>query len=200
MPNSIDKAMPSTDANIDVIPLALQKNGRSSEWRRQILSPSGNIIPMRNAGGASSSTDNNMRMSVASDRAHVVNMGVSSPASTSVVSRATTLAMTALDRDMRTDRGAADPAKEKNCEKHYTQPVDGMPKEDHQPLHLRYLNQHEAHADRTEIRYGWRQRRQRHPPRKTDKRNDDVVAAGAKRYHDEQQSHVDRRVVIRESR
>ena len=31
MPNSIDKAMPSTDANIDVIPLALQKNGSSSE-------------------------------------------------------------------------------------------------------------------------------------------------------------------------
>ena len=52
MPNSMDKAMPSTEANIDVMPLALQKNGSSSEWRRQTLSPSGNIIPMQNAGGA----------------------------------------------------------------------------------------------------------------------------------------------------
>src|SRR5712691_7936059 len=96
MPNSMDKAMPSTDANIDVIPLALQKNGRSSECRRQMLCPSGNIIPMQNAGGARSSTDNKMRMSVASDRAHVVNKGVNSPTTTSVARSATTLAMTAL--------------------------------------------------------------------------------------------------------
>ena len=101
---------------------------------------------------------------------------------------------------MRTDRGAADPAKEKNCEKYHTQPVDGMSKEDHQPLHLRYLDQHEAHADSAEIRYGWRQRRQRHPLCEADKGNDDVVPAGAKRDQDEQQSHADRRVVIRESR
>ena len=31
IPTSMDKAMPNTEANIDVIPLALQKNGRSSE-------------------------------------------------------------------------------------------------------------------------------------------------------------------------
>ena len=30
MPNWIDNATPSTDANIDVIPLVLQKNGSSS--------------------------------------------------------------------------------------------------------------------------------------------------------------------------
>src|SRR5712672_3728963 len=98
MPNAIDNAMPSTDANIDVIPLALQKKGRSSAWRRQILSPSGNIIPAQNDGGASSSTDNRMRVSVASDRAHVVSKGVNSPAATSVVRRATTLATTAARR------------------------------------------------------------------------------------------------------
>ena len=88
MPNSIDRAMPSTDASIDVIPLALQKNGSSSECRRQMLSPSGNIIPMQKAGGASSSTDNRMRTSVASDRAQPVTRGVNSPAAASVASSA----------------------------------------------------------------------------------------------------------------
>src|SRR5580704_5998580 len=98
MPNSMDSAIPSTDANIDVMPLALQKNGSSSEWRRQMLSPSGNIIPMQNAGGANSSTDSRMRMSVAADRAQAVSRGVSSPATTSVVSSAATLAATAAGR------------------------------------------------------------------------------------------------------
>jgi len=56
---------------MDVIPLALQKNGRSSALRRQMLSPRGNIMPMQKAGGARSSMDNRMRMSVASDRAQV---------------------------------------------------------------------------------------------------------------------------------
>src|SRR3984893_7583956 len=98
IPNSIDKAMPSTDASIEVIPLALQKKGSSSDGRRQMLSPSGNIIPMQNAGGAKSSTDSRMRMSVAADRAQVVSKGVSSPATTSVVRSAMVLAMTAPGR------------------------------------------------------------------------------------------------------
>src|ERR1700732_1404454 len=98
MPNSMDSAIPSTYANIDVIPLALQKNGSSSEWRRQMLSPSGNIIPMQNAGGAQSSTDSRVRTSVAADRAQVVSKEVSSPATTSVVRSAMVLAMTAPGR------------------------------------------------------------------------------------------------------
>src|SRR5882757_11204699 len=101
MPNSIDSAMPSTEANIEVIPLALQKNGSSAEWRRQMLKPNGNIIPMQNAGGASSATDNTMRMSVASDRAQSVSSGVSSPAATSVASKAAILAATAPGRGAR---------------------------------------------------------------------------------------------------
>src|ERR1043165_7273910 len=94
----MDKAMPRTDANIEVIPLALQKNGSSSEWRRQMLSPSGNIIPMQNAGGASSSTDTRMRMSVASDRAQVATSGVNHPATISVATSAITRATTAPGR------------------------------------------------------------------------------------------------------
>ena len=113
MPNSMDKAMPSTEANIDVMPLALQKNGSNSEWRRQTLSPSGNIIPMQNAGGASNSTDSRMRMSVASERAQAVNQGVKSPATTSVVSSATTLRDDRTrSRRIRADRGAADAAEQ----------------------------------------------------------------------------------------
>ena len=66
-----------------------------------MLKPSGNIIPMQNAGGASSSTDNRMRMSVASDRAQSVSRGVSSPAATSVASKAAILAATAPGRGAR---------------------------------------------------------------------------------------------------
>src|SRR5450631_249538 len=60
-------------------------------------------------------------------------------------------------RGMRTDGGAADTAEEKDREQHDTESVDGMSEEDHQSLHLRYLDQHESHADRAEIRDGWRQ-------------------------------------------
>ena len=83
---------------------------------------------MQNAGGASSITDNRIRISVASDRAHVVSKGVRSPAATSVASSATSLAITApWVRGLRTDRGAADPAKQKNSEEHHGQSIDGMP-------------------------------------------------------------------------
>ncbi len=56
---------------------------------------------MQNAGGASSSTDNRMRISVASDRAQVVSKGVNTPAATSVIRSATTLAMTTPRRGKR---------------------------------------------------------------------------------------------------
>src|ERR1700760_1793268 len=98
MPNSIDSAMPSTDASIEVMPLALQKNGSSSEWRRQTPRPSGNIMPMQNAGGASNSTDTRMRMSGDSVRAQLVPSGVSNPAATSVASNAATRSMIAPGR------------------------------------------------------------------------------------------------------
>ena len=138
-------------------------------------------------------------MSVASDRAQVVTSGVSSPASTSVVSSATIRTMTAPGRGrLRTDRGAADPAEEKNREQHDAEPVDGMSEKDHQPLHLRYLDQHEAHADRAEIGHRRRQRRQRHPPRKTDEghaRCNSTQAQSATMISSS--GHADRRVVVR---
>ena len=55
-------------------------------------------MPMQNAGGASSSTDNAMRISVACDRAQVVSRGVNSPAATRVANSAATLAMIARGR------------------------------------------------------------------------------------------------------
>src|SRR5271168_5059705 len=53
-----------------------------------------------------------------------------------------------------------------------------MSKEDHQPLHLRYLDQHEAHADCAKISDQRRQHRQQHPLRETHERRDDVVDTG----------------------
>ena len=96
---------------------------------------------------------------------------------------------------IRTDCGTADTAEEKNRKEHHAQPVDGMAEEDHQALHLRYLDQHETHPDRAEIGHRRRQRRQRHPPRKTEEGQYDVVSAGKERGDDEQAGHTDRNIV-----
>jgi len=61
-----------------------------------------------------------------------------------------------------------------------------MSKEHHQALHLRYLDQHEAHPDRAEIAHRRRQRRLRHPPRQTEERQDDVISAGSERDDDDE--------------
>src|SRR6266852_3595485 len=86
MPSSIERATPNTDANTEVIPFALQKNGSSSVVRRPMTKPKGNIIPMKNAGGARSSTDIRIRISVPAERAQLVASGVNSPVAMSATS------------------------------------------------------------------------------------------------------------------
>src|SRR5437899_7372824 len=70
-----------------------------------------------------------------------------------------------------------------------------MSEKDHQALHLRYLDQHEAHPDRAEIGHGRRQRRHWYPPRKTEEGQHDVISASAERYADEQARDADRDIV-----